>query len=75
MQTPVGMTPESKIMMSAKLNLSLNYKDIADQGDEDDDALEKLRFIRAQEQQANKKVSQSIVRPISDRIKTPLNDW
>jgi|JI61114BRNA_FD_contig_31_1609270_length_1222_multi_3_in_0_out_0_2 hypothetical protein len=42
-QTPMGMTPENKILLSARVNLSLNYKDIADQDEDDEQALERLR--------------------------------
>ncbi len=34
-QTPIGMTPQNKILFSARVNLSLNYKDINEAAAED----------------------------------------
>jgi hypothetical protein len=50
-QTPMGMTPENKIMLSARVNLSLNYKDMADQDEDDEETLERLKYLKAIESQ------------------------
>ena len=76
-QTPIGMTPENKILLSARVNLSLNYKDIADRDEEDDHALERLRELKALELQeaSHNRSFEPNFKPLSERIKTPLNEW
>jgi hypothetical protein len=42
-QTPFGMTPHNKLLFSAKVNMSLNHQDMAD---DDIDGVEALNYLK-----------------------------
>lgn len=42
-QTPYGMTPQNKIMFQARINMSLNHQDLAD---ENLDGVQALNYLK-----------------------------
>lgn len=72
-ELPAGMTPENKILYSARVNLSLNHQAMTPSGDELD-GVEGLRALREMERQKVQPM-RSLDRVISERMKTPLNEW
>ena len=72
-ELPAGMTPENKILYSARVNLSLNHQAMTPSADELD-GVEGLRALREMERQKVQPM-RSLDRVISERMKTPLNEW
>lgn len=66
------MTPQNKILYSARVNLSLNHQQTP--LDEEIDGVEGLRALREMES-ARGQPMRSLDRVISERMKTPLNEW
>ncbi len=71
-ELPQPITPHDKILYSARVNLSLNHNTtpLHDQPD----GLEALRALKEMEG-ARPQAGRSIDRVISERMKTPLNEW
>jgi hypothetical protein len=71
-ELPPGMTPQNKILYSARVNLSLNHQQtpLAD----DIDGVEALRTLREMEASRGQPM-RSLDRVLSERMKTPLNEW
>ena len=70
-ELPPGMTPQDKILYSARVNLSLNHQQTPSA---DDEGLEGLRTLKQMEA-ARGQPMRSLDRAISERMKTPLNEW
>lgn len=68
------MTPQNKIMYSAKVNLSLNHQEMTPI-DEGIDTIQGLQHLRDMEKNRVSQPMRSIDRLISQHIKTPLNEW
>ena len=68
-ELPPGMTPQNKILYSARVNLSLNHQQTP--LDDDMDGVEALRALK--EMESRGKPMRSVERVISERMKTPLN--
>lgn len=81
--TPANMTPENKVMLAAKINFSLNHRDmntpIAEENEEQDplDGVEGLNYLKEmQRKERDPKRLRSVDRIISERVKTPsANEW
>jgi hypothetical protein len=71
-ELPPGMTPQNKILYSARVNLSLNHQQTP--LDDDMDGVEALRALKEMES-AKGQPMRSLDRVISERMKTPLNEW
>eukprot|EP00919_Chromeraceae_sp_WS-2016_P014040 GHVR01033140.1.p1 GENE.GHVR01033140.1~~GHVR01033140.1.p1 ORF type:complete len:106 (+),score=13.99 GHVR01033140.1:1578-1895(+) len=44
--TPYGMTPQNKIMFSARVNMSLNHQEMTPGGDSEIDGIEGLHYLK-----------------------------
>lgn len=76
-ETPFGMTPTNKILYSARVNFSLNHRDdMTPLNDEDSemDGIKGLQNLKEMEKNKGQQM-RSIDRVISERMKTPLNEW
>lgn len=71
-ETPYGMTPQNKILYSARVNLSLNHQEGTPLNDQID-GVEGIQFLKEIEKKGTG--MRSIDRVISERMKTPLNEW
>lgn len=71
-ELPPGMTPQNKILYSARVNLSLNHQQTP--LDDDMDGVEALRALKEMESSKGQPM-RSVDRVISERMKTPLNEW
>ena len=73
-ETPYGMTPTNKIMYSARVNFSLNHQEMTPANESEVDGIDALKYLKdIQKNKGNQ--MRSIDRVISERMKTPLNQW
>lgn len=70
-ELPAGMTPQDKILYSARVNLSLNHQEMTPI-DDDIDGIAGLRALKEMQNSRGQPL-RSLDRVISEHMKTPLN--